>query len=355
MRILIPGGSGFIGRYFYELLSPLGHELVIFDLLRPEWDFGRATFTQGDIRDRQAVQRAVQGVDRVLNLAAAHHDFGIQEKTYYDVNEGGAAVLCQACDEVGLREICFYSSVAIFGDAPEPHFENSPAKPINPYGGSKLAGEKVYEQWAAKGEGRRALIIRPTVTFGPRNFANMYSLIRQVRSGKFFNVGDGSNIKSLSYVENIVDATIYLWMKEDRPPVDIYHYVDKPDLTSRQIAECIYKGLGRKMSSFGIPLSVACFLALPFDIVIKLTGKNLPVSSARIRKLFATQTKFEADRVRQAGYVPKVPLPMGIEKMVKWYEAEGRHQAAVWHQPPAQVQTFSTSAQSMPGTPAMAG
>lgn len=342
MRILIPGGSGFIGRYFHELLTAQGHELVLLDLVRPEWDVGRAQFIQGDIRDPAAVRRALSGCDRALNLAAAHHDFGIAEKTYYDVNEGGSRVLCDVADELGVRDICFYSSVAVFGDTPEPHREDSPKNPINPYGGSKLAGEKVYEQWVSKGDGRRVLIIRPTVTFGPRNFANMYSLIRQIFSGRFMPVGDGSNVKSLSYVENIVDATAFLWMKPDRPALDVYHYVDKPDLTSRQIADTIYTALGRGVSKIHVPLGLACFLALPFDIVIKLTGKNLPVSSARIRKL-CTQTKFEADKVRQAGYAPKVPLPTGIERMVKWYLAEGRHQSAVWHQPPAEVQRFESA------------
>lgn len=355
MRICIPGGSGFIGRYFHEQLTPKGHEVVILDLVKPEWDIGRSPFFHGDIRDPAIVQRAIRGCDRVLNLAAAHHDFGISEKTFFDVNETGARVLCEAMDKEGVRDVGFYSTVAVFGSAPEPHTEEAPKQPESNYGKSKLAAEKVYEPWTKKGEGRRALIIRPTVTFGPRNYANMYSLIRQVNSGKFVLVGDGENIKSLSYVENIVDATIYLWMREQREAWGVYHFVDKPDLKSREISEQVYRSLGKNPPKFRIPLGLACFLALPFDIVIKLTGKNLPVSSARIKKLFAMQTKFEAQKVLDAGFKSRIPLagPDGaIDRMVKWYLAEGQHKKAVWHLPPPEVQKFSDAEQGAASAPA---
>jgi nucleoside-diphosphate-sugar epimerase len=139
-------------------------------------------------------------------------------------------------DTHGIRDLCFYSSCAVFGDSKPPLREDSPTAPNSPYGASKLAGEKVVKPWADKGDNRRALVIRPTITFGPRNFANMYSLIRQIHSGKYAQIGPGTNIKSLSYVENIVSATNFLWMRPEsqRAPFDIFNYIDKPDLTSRR-------------------------------------------------------------------------------------------------------------------------
>jgi hypothetical protein len=76
---------------------------------------------------------------------------------------------------------------------------------------------------------------------------------------------------------------------------------------------------------------------VPFDIVIKLTGKNLPVSTARIKKLFVAQTKYEADKVLATGYTPKVPLAEGIDRMVRWYLETGKDESAVWHIPPARA------------------
>lgn len=345
MRILITGGSGFIGRYFHDLLSRQRLDLTILDLIRPEWDFGSTRFVQGDVRDPDAVASALEGCDAVLHLAAAHHDFGIEDRTYFSVNEGSAKVLGEAMDARQIRGVIFYSTVAVYGHAPEPHHEDAPTNPASPYGASKLAGEKVFEQWARRGEGRRCLVIRPTVTFGPRNFANMYSLIRQIHSRKFVQVGPGTNIKSLSYVENIVDATWFLWNRPNPAPFEVFNYIDKPDLTSRAIADSIYQALGRTPPRFTIPLGLAMLGGLPFDLVIALSGKNLPVSTARIKKLFSTQTKFEADKVRAAGFQAKIPLTEGIRRMVEWYVKEGKDQRPVWHTPPAEVggQLIATS------------
>lgn len=346
MKVLITGGSGFIGRYFHELLHGRGqyggHETVILDLVRPDWDAGNTPIIQGDIRDPKAVRRAMAGCDAVLNLAAAHHDFGIAEATFFAVNQGGSKVICDVADELGVRSVCFYSTVATYGEIPEPRHEGANPEPVSPYGRSKLAGEKVFHEWTSRGDGRRCLVIRPTVTFGPRNFANMYTLINQIHKRRFMSVGDGSNIKSLSYVENIVELTMFLWGKDGLPAFDIYNYIDKPDLTAKEITSQIYRSLGRREPGFHIPLELACAAAFPFDAVIKATGKNLPISSARIRKM-CTQTKFESDKIAQAGYTPRVSLRDGIDKMVKWYLAEGRHKKAVWHRPPAEVGALATA------------
>lgn len=341
-RVCITGGTGFIGRYFCELFAARGVEASLLDLHPPKFELpSGCTFTRGDVRDPVAVKKAMTGCDALLALAAAHHDFGIAEKTFYDVNETGSQVLCDVMDELGITEACFYSSVAVFGDVPEPRTEDSPKKPESPYGASKLKGEAVFEKWVGGGSDRRCFVIRPTVTFGPRNFANMYSLIRQIHSGKFLSVGDGSNVKSLAYVENIVAATLFLWSQRRNagtaaPAFDVINYVDKPDLSSKEIVATIRKALGKKPSNFSVPLWLGVLGGLPFDLVIKLTGKNLPISTMRIRKLCA-QTKFEADKVRAAGFTPGVPLTQGIERMVKWYLAEGKDQKAEWHIPPDEV------------------
>lgn len=338
MHCLVTGGSGFIGRYLCERLAARGDTFTLLDLVPPDAAAPRPTrCVLGDVRDPAAVRDALAGCDAVFHLAAAHHDFGIDRETYFAVNEGGARVLCDAMDEAGIGEVCFYSSVAVYGDAPGPHVEEAAKAPTHSYGASKLAGEAVFQEWANRGGGRRVLVIRPTITFGARNFANMYALIRQIHSRLFLIVGEGTNVKSLSYVENLVDATLHLWDLSDRPAFDVYNWVEKPDLTSRQIAESVYAALGRRSNGVRLPLRVALLLAAPFDLLITLTGRNLPISSMRVRKLAEDHTQFEASKARAAGFVPRSTLQEGLARMVEWFVREGRAQPPVRHIPPAAV------------------
>ena len=336
-RVLVTGGSGFIGRYWCERLARDGVGVTVLDLVAPAWlpDGGRDV--RGDVRDPAAVRSALEGCDAVLHLAAAHHDFGLAEQTYFDVNQGGARVLAEEMDRLGVRRLCFYSSVAVYGTVPEPRTESGPTAPDAPYGASKLAGEGEFRAWVARGDGRRALIIRPTAVCGPRNFANVFALMRQIHSGFYVPIGSGVNVKSLAYVENLVDATAYLWSREDAPAFDIYNYVDKPDLTSREICDAIAGSVGRRSPRWSLPLGVAVAAALPFDAMSALTGRNLPISSARVRKLAASRTCFEADKIRQAGFVASVPLVEGLQRMGAWFLAEGCRQPVMSHLPPERV------------------
>lgn len=338
MRTLITGGSGFVGSYFYEALHEAGDELVILDLVKPDFRFLMADYIEGDIRDPGAVRKAMLGCDRVLHLAAAHHDFGISDETYFSVNRDGTKVITDVMAEQGVKDLCFYSSAAVYGWAPEPRDESVTPEPLSAYGASKLAGEQVIRNWSRAHDDRRALVIRPTVIFGARNYANMYSLIRQIERGRFVQVGEGRNIKSLAYVENIVGATRYLWEK-NRPEssFEVFNYADTPHLDSAAIAGAVYDALGKRRPGFRVPMSAALLAALPFDLVIKLTGKNLPVSSARIKKLAGVQTRFEAEKVVEAGYRARYTIEAGIAKMVDWYLEQGRAQTPVWHTPPAAV------------------
>jgi nucleoside-diphosphate-sugar epimerase len=340
MRICVTGATGFIGNHVCRHLASHGHEVSAIDLWKPDVGMPLHRFTHGDIRDPAAMRTAMQGCEAVLSLAAAHHDFGISEATYFDVNERGSRVILEEMDRQGIRRVCWYSSCAVYGDTPAPRDESAVPKPNNFYGASKLAGEHVFRAWAGLGGGRSALVIRPTITFGPGNVANMYSLIRQIASGRFFVAGNPTNFKSLSYVENLVEATMHLWPRHGEG-FDLFNFVEKPDLTSVEIAETIASALGRASAGPRLPLWLVLLMAKPFDLVTALTGKDLGISSMRVRKLFVWETRFEAEKLRQAGFTSPVPVREGLSRMVKWWSSAGKEQKPVWRQPPAEIRRFS--------------
>ena len=315
--ILLTGGSGFIGSHFHDYLPH--NEIVNLDLATPSFTHS-AKFFQGDIRIAADIEKAVRGnsITTIISLAAKHHDFGIGHDEYFDTNREGTEVLCNVAAKFGIKEIIFYSSVAVYGIRQEISTETLNPEPDAPYGASKLAGEMVLRAWAEEDTNRKVVIIRPTVTFGPNNVANMYNLIRQIDSGFYFHVGAASNIKSIAYVENLVRATLFL---KDRMKagVSIYNYADEPQLTAHEISNIIAQALGKKIT-VSMPLWLATILTLPFDLIIKVSGKNLPVSSSRVRKL-ATQTYHSAKKIFQEGFQPEFSTRDGLVKMVRWFQS----------------------------------
>lgn len=314
--ILITGGSGFIGRHFHKALAD--RRVINLDLERPEFPHN-ATFVRGDIRIEEDVTRALHGrsVNTIISLAAKHHDFGIGHDEYFDTNEDGTRIICKMASAYEIKQIVFYSSVAVYGLQETISTEDTPPIPDSPYGASKLAGERVLMEWAAEDPARKLLILRPTVVFGPYNKANMFNLIRQIDSGFYFHIGAADNIKSIAYVENIVEATLYL-LDRLTPGIHVYNYADEPQLTSRQISTLIAERLGTKVK-LTVPRFLGVMMGLPFDFFIKITGRNLPISTARIRKL-STPTHHSATKLFSEGFQPKYTSIEGLMKMTEWYK-----------------------------------
>ncbi len=318
--ILLTGGSGFIGSHFHR--TALEEHFINLDLNEPTFE-NKATFIKGDIRVKSDLSQAVRSrkIKTIVSLAAKHHDFGIGHDEYFDTNEGGTQVLCEVASENNIQEIVFFSSVAVYGISERISSEQFSPTPDSPYGASKLSGEKVLAKWASEDDERKVLIIRPTLVFGPNNMANMRNLIKQIDSGLYFHLGKADNIKSIAYVENVVDATLYL-MDRMRPGVSIYNYSDEPQLTTREIGEVIAQALNKKIR-LTIPKTLGIMMGIPFDLAIKVTGLNLPISSARIKKL-GTSTHHSAKKIFSEGFSPRFSTIEGLKKMVEWYKLTKR-------------------------------
>lgn len=330
-KVLVTGGAGFIGSRIVEALAGSGTAVVVLDLLPPARRVRGVRYAIGDVRDLTTLRAAMEGVDGVFHLAAAHHDSNIARQTYFDVNQTGTENLCEAMSAAGVASVCFFSTCAVYGDTPEPHTEASAVAPQGPYGQSKLAAEGALNRWAALSPERRLLILRPPAVFGAGNYANMFSLIDQIARRRYAQVGTGSNCKSLAYVENLVAATLTLWRNGTS---GVFNYVDKPDLTSAAIAACIRRALGRSQHRLSIPLFAALAAVAPIEAASRLLGRDPRISRARIRKFAHDRTVFDAEKVRKAGFVPAVTLEEGITRMVQWYLAEGAARGATARIPP---------------------
>jgi nucleoside-diphosphate-sugar epimerase len=321
MNILIIGSEGFIGGFLIEKLMARGHSITGMDV-RPERGVKKYKYFQGDILDPDGLSGAMRGQDLVINLAAKHHDFGISREEFFQINEQGTKNVLAVMSRQGIGKFIFFSTVAVYGEVDGCSSEATPVNPANDYGESKLAAERLIALWLEEDRSREALVIRPTVVFGPNNFANTYKLIDTIYKRRYVPVGPGDNIKSMSYVENLAEAAVFL-MEKMAPGMAVYNYSDYDHLTSGEVIDVIHTCLGRKPGSVRIPLKPVLMVTGVVDMLAKVTGINFPITANRIKKL-NMRTWHGSDKVRALGFKQKVSLKDGLKKMVDWYRERQR-------------------------------
>ena len=311
MRILVTGGSGFIGTRLIEQLLEGGHDVTIFDKKPSSAYPGLVRI--GDVRDKHALARAAIGHDSVYHLAAVHADNVRPISLYDEVNVGGAKNLVTAVEKAGIANIAFTSSVAVYPlNAGEPD-EKSTIAPFNPYGESKYQAERVLNRWAGTDRQRSLVILRPCVVFGEDNRGNVYNLLSQIYSGRFISIGSGTNKKSMAYVGNLVKfMETCLGMGAG---THVFNYADKPDLTTRELVRIACDAFGRN-STIRIPYGIGLLGGYFLDRVSDVTGKTFPVSVIRIRK-FCADTTVSTECIKNTGFRAPCTLEEALRRTIE--------------------------------------
>jgi nucleoside-diphosphate-sugar epimerase len=304
----ITGGAGFIGRHINARLGDAGQVNV--DLRDWVEVPGRVVC---DIRNKELLRQHVGDCDAILHLAASHYDF---ETEFTSTNVDGMRNLLELATDRNINTFVFYSSVAVYGTHAKPVDESGTKQPDNEYGRTKLQAEGLLTEWAKEGTGRKVLIIRPAVVFGPHNYGNLFYLTRQIDAGRNIRIGNSPTVKSIAYVENLVDATFHL-VSRMAPGIEICNYSDEPHLNGFEISDAIAEALGRTRA-IPIPMSLALAVGWVFDRLSALTGQQYPISMYRVRKL-NTATHFVASRIRETGFRPRYDTRQGLGATTRWY------------------------------------
>ncbi len=316
MKILVTGSQGFIGTYLVRSLLDAGHSIRGLEKSTKHSPQSGYEVINGSILNREATSRAMDEVDCIIHLAAEHKDQGISREQFFQVNQIGTRILLECATDAGIGRVIFFSTVAVYGDSGKTD-EKDPPNPSGHYGTSKLAAEAEIESWTTEVPDRKAIVIRPTVVFGPHNYANIYRLIKKISDGEFFWPGQGVNVKSVAYVENLVSATLFL-MDRMHPGTAYYNYSDEPQHTMKQLVNLIAEKAEQKISRFHIPLIIALAGVGLLELLGRMTKRNNQITINRLRK-FCQQTEYPAEKIRSLGFRQQFSLEEGIEKTVDWY------------------------------------
>lgn len=311
--ITVIGGSGFIGTRLCQNLADRQEPFEIIDL-KPSGRFPEKTKIV-DIRDYGALRDAISG-DKIIHLAAVHRDDVRDKSEYYTTNVDGTRNICLVAEEKGIEKIVFTSTVAVYGFAKPDTGEDGLIKPFNDYGKSKYEGEDVLRDWQLSGVSERALtIVRPTVIFGEGNRGNVFNLLNQIAFGRFVMIGNGRNRKSMAYVGNI--AAFLEAAAEHGSGSQVFNYVDKPDFDMNRLVAFVRGTLvGKKGVGLRLPYGFGLVLGWLADLMAKATGKNLPVSSIRVKKFCAT-TAFSTRAQEIEGFEAPFTLEDGLKRTLQ--------------------------------------
>jgi UDP-glucose 4-epimerase len=249
LKVLVTGGSGFIGSHVVDRLLDGGHEARIFDVLESPYEAcERCETVIGDLLDPGSIRAAAEGCDAIMHLAAAA-DVGLVAKDPAGseaLNSRGTLNVLEAARETGAR-VVYASTIWVYSDVVglEEVDEDTPLSlPSHLYTATKLAGE-MYCHSYGKLYDVKSTILRFGIPYGPRArpAAVLPIFVNKALAGEALTIaGDGKQTRRFVYVEDLADGVVRALAPEAEGR--IYNLVGEEDTTISGIAEAVRAAIG---------------------------------------------------------------------------------------------------------------
>jgi len=326
MRILVTGGSGFIGTNYIELLLRTSQsEFVNLDIRPPRNAAHKGFWRECDLLDASRFQKIIKDFSPTHTVhLAAQTGTDVKSLDVFAANMEGVGNLIRAAAAVpSVEHVIFTSSLLVckMGYIPK---HDTDYQPSTSYGESKVEGEKIVR--AAGNLPYAWTIIRPISIWGPWGEEPYINFFKSIAQGWYFHIGSGHYQRSLGYVGNTVyqihqillasiekvgKRTFYV---ADDQPADLYDMVN-------EIQKTLGSGKIRR-----IPLWMAKLAAKAGDIV-KVTGwRHVPLTSFRLNNIL-TEYVFDMQPIMEISGPLPYNLKTGVERTIEWLREMGEIQS----------------------------
>jgi nucleoside-diphosphate-sugar epimerase len=314
MKILITGGAGFLGINLVRHLAAKGHNVVSLDIAQFDYEDVKAKIKilTGDIRDKQIVEKALEGVEIVIHTAAALPLYTPEEIHTTDVI--GTKNLLEASEKYHVNRFIHISSTAVYG-IPDHHpiYEDDKLDGVGPYGIAKIEAEA--ECLKFRGKGMCVPIIRPKSFIGPERLGVFALLYDWAYTGHNFPmIGNGNNRYQLLDVEDLCDA-VYSCIELDENIVnDTFNIGAKEFTTMREDYQAVLDAAGHGKKIVGLPEKPIIW-TLKFLEALKLSPLYKWVYETASKDSFVSIEKAE----KMLGYKPKYSNKDALVRNYNWY------------------------------------
>ena len=324
MKVLVTGITGFTGGHLARHLAGAGDEVRAL-ARHPERAGGMTVHglevVAGDLTDAASLARATSGVDVVYNIAALYREAGLPSAAYRAVNADAVGTLIKAAAASGVKRVVHCSTVGVHGDIEHPPAnEDAPLKPGDVYQETKLLGEQVGREAAAR-YGIELVIVRPTGIYGPGD-RRLFKMFGQIARGRFVMLGSGRNYYHVTYVEDLCRGFRLAGIV---PIAAGRTYIigggEVPTLADlvRVTAEIA----GRAGPRVTLPIWPVWLAGAACEIACAPFGISPPLYRRRV-DFFRKSRAFDISRARhELGYAPEVSLRDGIGRTLEWYREQG--------------------------------
>lgn len=322
-RVLVTGGTGFIGSHLVEALIARGIQIRC--LVRKTSDLQwlkhmPVELVYGDLEEPDSLLPAVRNVDVVFHLGG-RTKVKVNEG-YHDANVRGTENLIQALLTVDpcLKRFVYVSSQAVAGPSPDgiPVRESDKPRPLTPYGRSKLAGEAVVLKYTKQ---LPVTVIRPPTVYGPRD-TDVYEIFKIVRNGFRAVLGWEKRYLSLIFVQDLVVGLIQA-SENSHAVGQIFYMVSDPCVSYHELSDEIARSLNKRAVRIHVPISLFAVWVTFSEIIAHFTGKPLVLNRYKVREARNRFWVCDASKARRMlDFKPEFPLDRGIRETVNWYREQ---------------------------------
>jgi nucleoside-diphosphate-sugar epimerase len=323
-KVLVTGGKGFLGGHLVRKLTANGEQVRIF--ARPHGDAKKNNSSDsdifwGDIRDSQAVEGAVNGVDKVIHLVSNFRHGGSDKDEAYDINVKGTENVLNASLKFGVKRFVHCSTIGVHGNVKEiPATEETPFNPCDLYQETKLIAEKKVWQFYEKTK-LPISVVRPISMFGPGDL-RMLKLFKMIKKGRFVVVGDGSALFQPAYIDDVLQGFM-LCLEKPEAIGEAFIIGGEEYLPLRELFQVIADELNVAPPKIKLPLGPVLFAASLCEKICAPLGIEPPLHRRRV-SFFQNNRAFSVKKAKSVlGFSPDVSLREGVGRTIKWYEENG--------------------------------